>query len=207
VTLVKRGAAGPLDATEPESRGKDLRLSLSPGRVAPRSTAFTLTEGEGVRRSLAAEVRFGGKTLFVVANHLSSKYDDDRPFGGTQPPKTPTVAKRLAQAREIRAFVERLLAADPRARVVVLGDLNDFEHSESVRLLGAAPLENLVLRVSPESRYTFNFEGASQMLDHVVVSPALAKDAAIEILHVNSDCSDAKRTSDHDPVLARLRPR
>jgi predicted extracellular nuclease len=207
VTLARRGEAGPLDATEPEGRGKDLRLTLSPGRVAPRSTAFSPTEGEGVRRSLAAELLFRGKRLFVVANHLSSKSDDDRSFGATQPPRSPTASRRLAQAREVRSFVERLLAADPGARVVVLGDLNDFEHAEAVRHLGAPPLENLVLRVPPESRYTFNFEGASQMLDHVVVSPALARDAEIELLHANSDCSDAKRTSDHDPIVTRLRPR
>jgi len=207
VTLVRRGAAGPLDATEPEGKGRDLHLTLSPGRVAPGSAAFTPTEGEGVRRSLAVELRFRGKPVFLVANHWSSKTDDDRPFGGTQPPRTPTTARRLAQAREIRAFVERLLAADPGARVVVVGDLNDFEHSDPVRAFAAPPLENLVLRVPPDKRYTFNFEGASQVLDHVVVTPALARDAAIEILHVNSDCSDGKRTSDHDPILARLRPR
>jgi hypothetical protein len=160
-----------------------------------------------VRRSLAVELRFRGKPLFVVANHWSSKSDDDRAFGPTQPPRTPTASRRLAQSLEIRAFVERLLAADPGARVAVLGDLNDFEYSEPVRHLSAPPLENLVMRVPAESRYTFNFEGASQVLDHVVVSPALARDAAVEVLHFNSDCADAKRTSDHDPIVARLRPR
>lgn len=202
-----RGAAGPLDPTAPEGTGKDLCLTLSPGRVAPASEAFSPTDGEGVRRSLAVELLFRGKKLFVVANHLSSKSDDDRAFGSAQPPKAPTVARRLAQAREIRAFAQSLLAADPEARVVLLGDLNDFEHSEAVRYLSAPPLENLILRVPTASRYTFNFEGASQVLDHVVVSPALAKDAEIEILHLNSDCSDEKRTSDHDPVVARFRPR
>lgn len=207
VTLVRRGDAGPLDATEPVGAGKGLRLSLSPGRVAPRSAAFTLTEGEGVRRSLAVELLFRGRTLFVVGNHWSSKSDDDRAFGPVQPPRTPTAPRRLAQAVEIRAFVDRLLAADPNARVVVLGDLNDLEHSEPVRLLAAPPLENLVLRVPPESRYTFNFEGGSQVLDHVVVSPALAAEAAAEIPHVNTDCANAKRSSDHDPVVVRLRTR
>lgn len=207
VTLVKRGEAGPLDATEPEGLGKKLHLTLSPGRVAPRSTAFSPTDGEGVRRSLAVELLFRGKPLFVIANHLSSKSDDDRAFGAPQPPRTPTNSRRLAQAREVRAFVDRLLAADPKARVAVLGDLNDFEHSEAVRLLGTAPLENLVLRVPAESRYTFNFEGASQVLDHVVVSPVLGPGSAIEIVHVNSDCSDEKRVSDHDPVVVRLQVR
>ena len=204
VTLVKRGEAGPLDATQPEGLGKTLHLTLSPGRVAPRSTAFTPTEGEGVRRSLAVELRFGGKPLFVIANHLSSKSDDDRAFGATQPPRTPTASRRLAPAREIRTFAERLLAADPKARVVLLGDLNDFEHSETARLLGAEPFENLDLRVPAESRYTFNFEGASQVLDQVFVSPSLGPGAAIEMVHLDSDCSDEKRVSDHDPVVVRL---
>ncbi|MFN7988525.1 MAG: esterase-like activity of phytase family protein [Thermoanaerobaculia bacterium] len=207
VTLVKRGEAGSLDATEPEGLRKELHLTLSPGRVAPRSTAFTPSEGEGVRRTLAAELRFDGKTLFVLANHWSSKTDDDRAFGATQPPRTPTASRRLAQAREIRAFVERLLAADPEARVVAVGDLNDFEFSEPVRTFAAPPLEDLLMRVPAGSRYTFNFDGASQVLDHAVVSPALARDAAVEVVHFNSDCSDEKRTSDHDPVLVRLRPR
>ncbi len=78
VTFVRRGEAGPLDATEPEGLGKKLHLSLSPGRVAPRSTAFTPTEGEGVRRSLAVELLFRGRPVFVVANHLSSKSDKEK---------------------------------------------------------------------------------------------------------------------------------
>ncbi len=205
--LVRRGAAGPLDATEPEGSGRDVRLALSPGRVAPGSPAFTLAEGEGVRRSLAAEARFRGQTLFVVVNHLSSKSDDDRPTGAVQPPRRPTDPRRLAQAREVRAFAERLLSADRAARVVVLGDLNDFEFAEAVQALGAPPLENLLLRVPEADRYTFNFEGASQALDHVIVSPALAAEAEADVVHVNADCADASRTSDHDPVVVRLRPR
>jgi len=203
--LVRRGSAGARDATQPLGRGRALALTLSPGRVAPTSAAFDLTAGEGVRRSLALEVRFRGRSVFVVVNHWSSKFDDDRPFGATQPPRTPTVAKRLAQAREIRAFVERLLAADPRARAVVLGDLNDFEFSEAVSALAAPPLANLLLRVTAAERYTYNFDGASQVLDHAVVTPALAAGAEIDVVHVNADCADARRTSDHDPVVVRLR--
>jgi len=205
VELVLRGAAGPLDATAPAGRGRSLSLSLSPGRVAPASGAFDLSDGEGVRRSLAVELRFAGRSLFVVANHWSSKYDDDRVFGATQPPRTPTAAKRLAQAREIRSFVESLLAADRDARVLVLGDLNDFEFAAPVTALAAPPLENLVLRVSEPERYTYVFEGTSQVLDHVVVSPALAAGAQVDIVHLNADCADPRRTSDHDPVVARLR--
>lgn len=209
--LVRRGPEGgmpgPLASSEVVGRGRKLALSLSPGRVAPTSPAFDLREGEGVRRSLVVELRALGRPLFVVVNHWSSKYDDDRPFGAVQPPRTPTSSKREAQAREIRAFVERLLGADPAARVVVLGDLNDFEHAPAVRALAAPPLENLLLRVPEADRYSFNFEGASQLLDHVVVSPELRRGAEVDLVHLDADCADAKRVSDHDPVVVRLRLR
>ena len=129
-----RQRALPLDETLPEKTGKKLRLSLSPGRVAPRSAAFTLEEGEGVRRSLAAELKFDGRTLFVVANHLSSKSDDDRAFGSPQPPRTPTLPRRLAQAKEVRAFVG--LASYYRRFVKdfarVAGPLHDLTKKNSV---------------------------------------------------------------------------
>ncbi len=204
VELVRRGEAGPLDATEPLGKGSKLHLSLSPGRVAPTSKAFSPAEGEGVRRSLAAEVRFRGKTVFVIVNHWSSKMDDDRLFGSVRPPRAVTVARRVAQAQEIRSFITKILEADPRARVVALGDLNDFEFSEAVTTLAAPPLTNLILQVPEEERYTFNFEGASQVLDHIIVSPELAKKADINIVHANSDAADEQRTSDHDPLVARF---
>jgi hypothetical protein len=124
-----------------------------------------------------------------------------------QPPRRPTDARRLAQAREVRAFVLGLLDADPGARVVVVGDLNDFEFAEAIGTLAASPLENLLLRVPEPERYSFNFEGASQLLDHVIVSPALAEGAAVDVVHVNTDCPEDRRTSDHDPVVARVRVR
>lgn len=205
VEPVLRGSAGATDGVEILQRGRSLALSLSPGRVAPTSPAFDLRTGEGVRKSLAAEFRVGGRNLFVIANHWTSKYDDDRPFGARQPARESTSARRLAQAGEIRAFVDRLLAADPLARVVVLGDLNDLEGSPAVRALAAPPLVNLVERVPEADRYSFNHEGTSQLLDHVVVSPILAREAQADIVHANADCTASLRASDHDPVVVRLR--
>ncbi|NJL29473.1 MAG: hypothetical protein HC897_17095 [Thermoanaerobaculia bacterium] len=95
-----------------------------------------------MRRSLALELEVGGKRLFLVNNHISSKYADDRPFGAIQPPRHPLRRRlRLAQARELRAFAERLLAADPKAALLILGDLNDLEWSEPVRHLARRRLK------------------------------------------------------------------
>jgi ABC-type Mn2+/Zn2+ transport system permease subunit/predicted extracellular nuclease len=205
VRLARRGAAESKDAAEVVAAGGEVRLEPNPGRVAPTSAAFTMSSGEGVRRSLAVELEAGGEPLFVVVNHWSSKFDDDRAFGATQPPRRPTGAKRLAQAKEVRAFAERILAADADARVLILGDLNDLPWSEPIELVSRPPLVNLMLRVPAPSRYTYNFEGSAQAIDYVVVSPALADGARIEPLHINSNCPESLRVSDHDPIVVSLR--
>lgn len=205
--IARRGDPGPLDGARIFARGGSPELLPSPARVAPTAPAFTLGEGEGVRRSLAVELEVDGEPLFLVVNHWSSKWDDDRDFGARQPPAKPTGAKRRAQAEVVRTWVEEILAIDPEARVAVLGDLNEPEWAPGVSRLAEPPLENLILRLPEPERYTFNFEGAGQVLDHVVVSPALAGGAEIEILHLNSDCPDSLRTSDHDPVVVRFRLR
>jgi len=141
----------------------------------------------------------------VIVNHWTSKWDDERDFGAHQPPDKPTGGRRLAQSLEIRAFAERLLAADPRARVAVVGDLNDPPWGEPVRRLTQPPLVDLLERVPAASRYTLNFEGAAQAFDHVVVSPALARGATADVVHVDADCPAGVRVSDHDPVVVRVR--
>ena len=204
VRLVPRGSAGALDEETIEGRGSRVRLRLNPGRVAPRSDAFTPVSGEGVRRSLAVEVEVGAKRVFVVVNHWSSKYEDDRAYGSVQPPRQPTAVRRQAQAREIRAFLDRLLAVDPGARIVALGDLNDVTWSEAVRILSRPPFEDLLGRVPRDRRYTFNFEGEAEAIDHVVVSPRLADGAEADVVHVDADCPVGVRVSDHDPVVVRV---
>lgn len=205
VRLPRRGQAGALDEVMIEGKKRKMQLVPNPGRVAPRSPAFTLSGTEGVRRSLALELGVGGKRLFLINNHISSKFADDRPFGAIQPPRTPTTALRIAQARELRAFAERVLTADPKALLFVLGDLNDLEWSEPLRHLAAPPFENLMLRLPVGQRYSFNFEGASQLIDHVIASPEAARRAEVEIVHLNADCPASERSSDHDAVVVRMR--
>jgi len=101
-------------------------------------------------------------------------------------------------------FIEGLLEIDPDARVVVLGDLNDFENSDPVSVLETAGLEDLVKRLPLENRYSYVYLGNSQVLDHILVSEALAVGAEVEMVHVNADLPASDRASDHDPVIVRL---
>ena len=84
------------------------------------------------------EFRFRGKKLFVVVNHFSSKGGDHTLFGRFQPPIRSSELARHQQAQVVNDFVDELLAVDPNANVVVLGDINDFEFSRRSRSSKAA---------------------------------------------------------------------
>jgi predicted extracellular nuclease len=145
------------------------RLSFSPGRVDPANSAFTTS-----RKPLAGEFSYQGHHLFVVANHFNSKGGDQPPFGRFQPPARGTEVQRNQQARVVHDFVAAIEAADRNANVVVLGDFNDFEFSTALGTLRSGVLRDLITTPPREQRHTYDFEGNSQTLDHVLLSRALA---------------------------------
>lgn len=211
VSFVDRGDAGATDATSLEGEGRELRLALSPGRIDPANPCFagggSGALAEPTRKSLAAEMRFGERTFFLIVNHLKSKRGDDATFGATQPPVRKTEEQRTCQAEIVGRFTASILARDPGAAVVVVGDMNEHEFRGPVRrLVETSGLVNLIERVPLEERYTFSFEGNLQVLDHILVSPVLAGAAEVDIVHVNAERADSIAASDHDPVVARVRP-
>ena len=184
-------------ATRPTRVSAGGHLTLSPGRVAPRNRAWA-----GSRKPLAAEFRRRGRTIIAVASHFNSKGGDQPLFGRFQPPSRGSETQRHRQARVVRDFVRRILRADRDARVVVLGDFNDFEFSRTLGILESAPLRNLMETLRPRERYSYVFDGNSQTLDQVLVTPALRRGARYDSVHVNAEFYD--QASDHDPQVARL---
>ena len=170
--------------------------------------------------------------LIVVGNHLKSKggpqfgvdpfeAGDDPLYGAFQPPVRWTeIQIRHAQADYVRDLVDLLLTEHPGANLLVGGDLNDFAFPEPgegmdtvARITTSAtdPLTNVIGRVQPERRYTFLFEGNSQVLDHMLLNDGmeeLLRDQ--DIAHFNIDFPSAFggdptvtfRASDHDPLVA-----
>jgi uncharacterized protein len=180
-------------------RGNETHLTFSPGRIDPQNAAWTDS-----RKPLAAEFRFRGKTYFVIVNHFNSKGGDQPLFGRFQPPVRVTEVQRNQQAQVVNDFVDKLLAADRNALIVVLGDLNDFEFSETLEILEGGALTNLMGTLPKAERYSYVFEGSSQVLDQVVVSDKLAKPTtSYDVVHVNAEFFD--QASDHDPQVARFR--
>ncbi len=193
--------ANPAPSTTPVAAvalSPGVRLSVSPGRIDPANSAWASS-----RKPLVGEFVFAGKQLFVIANHFNSKGGDDPLAGRFQPPRMSTQAQRRNQATLVGNFVNALRAADASAAVVVLGDLNDFEFSEPLSILKAAGLTDLIETLPANERYTYVFQGNSQVLDHILVSNNLASVSEYDVVHVNSEF--AVQASDHDPEVARLK--
>ncbi len=173
-------------------------LSLNPGRIEPRDPAFYSS-----RKPLVVSFIFNGEPIFVINNHLNSKGGDRALFGEFQPPIVDSEIQRNEQAQIIHDFTAELLAVNPNSRVVVLGDLNDFQFSNPLEILAGDILQNLVLTLPTEEQYTYIYEGNSQVLDHILVSDSLMDDfVSLNILHLNCEFNYLDRLSDHDPLIA-----
>ena len=164
------------------------------------------------RLPLAGKFTFNGEEVTVVNNHFSSKGGSSPILGVEQPFEARqedvnvngSLDERQAQAQTVKDYVDGILAADPNANVVVLGDLNEFEFVSPVETL-AQNLTNLTNTLPEDERYSFIFQGNSQSLDHILVSDNLADTAEFDILHLNSEFTEApERASDHDPLVASL---
>ncbi|HET7738368.1 MAG TPA: endonuclease/exonuclease/phosphatase family protein [Tepidiformaceae bacterium] len=207
VTLVERGAADYDDPTTPVLGGSGVELTLSPGRIDPANPIWADGGGfEGTRKPLAAEFEFNGEKVFVVNNHFKSKTGDTGLFGAVQPPLVLTEAQRILQGALVNDFVESILALDPSANVIVLGDLNEFEFALPITALAGDALLNLVDTTPIADRHTFNFDGNGQALDHILIPHHLACQAEVDIVHANIDfpATGFGRSGDHDPIIARV---
>ncbi|MGW4733993.1 endonuclease/exonuclease/phosphatase family protein [Streptomyces shenzhenensis] len=191
------GTAG--NAVSVVNNGGTAALSYSPGRINPTNSAWSSS-----RKPLAGEFTFQGKTVFVIANHFTSKGGDQPLYARVQPPTRSSETQRGRQATQVNAFVKQLLAVQPSARVVVLGDLNDYEFSGTLSTLTAGTgLTDLPGTLPAGERYTYVYQGNSQVLDHILTSPSLSS-YDYDIVHVNAEFAD--KASDHDPQIVRLLP-
>lgn len=178
------------------------QLTASPGRVDPANTAWASS-----RKPLAGEFVFRGQTVFVIANHLNSKGGDQGLTAQYQPPTRSSEVQRHAQATVVNGFVNEILKAQKNADVITLGDMNDFEFSDTAKILeGDGELWSAIKSLPKSERYTYDYQGNAQVLDQILVSPSIRKgcDLTYDSVHINSEFSD--QISDHDPQVLRFRP-
>jgi len=217
LSFVDRPASGSGDGLDPAASpgGPDLtrtsvralavggqaRLSLSPGRVAPTDPVWS-----NARKPLAGEITWRGRRIIVVANDWYPKSSDDQPeFGRIQPPRRPSEWRRAAQAKVVARFVRSVRAVDGDADVIVTGGLNETEFSDPVRALTRATgLRNLTDELPRAQRYTSVSAGNAQALDHIMLSPSLARRKhEYDVVHRRSEFAD-RSAGDRDPAVVRI---
>jgi predicted extracellular nuclease len=107
------------------------------------------------------------KTVHVYVNHWPSRIGGD---DKTEP-------KRVLAASVLKKNIDQVLAHDPKARIIVMGDMNDEPTNKSLQeTLGAkspdsgAALVNLMMPDKVSGLGTYFYSGNWNMLDNLVVS-------------------------------------
>ena len=110
-------------------------------------------------------------------------------------------------------LVDEILSLQPAANLIVLGDLNDYPDSQPLALVTQNGLQDITMDIPRQTRYTYIYQGVSQVLDYALISPALSIHQVFPLaVHLNADypyhyqsqADTAYRSSDHDPVSVRL---
>ncbi|MFE9499945.1 endonuclease/exonuclease/phosphatase family protein [Streptomyces collinus] len=202
VSFVDRAGGGSTTAVGVTRAHGKAQLTASPGRIDPANAAWANS-----RKPLAGEFTFRGKTVFVIGNHLNSKGGDQGLTSQYQPPTRSSEVQRHAQATEVNAFVKDILSVQKNANVIALGDMNDFEFSETAKIMeGDGELWSAIKSLPRSERYTYDYQGNEQVLDQILISPAIRRgcDFEYDSVHINSEFND--QISDHDPQVLRFRP-
>ncbi len=162
---------------------------------------YPAPEGITSRPPLLVKVQIEGSdtVVYVLNNHFTSM------SGG----EAATEPRRNAQAAWNVEVMDELLSADPGENLAVIGDLNSYYNSLPIQTLRDGGLVHAFDRLPAGERYTYIYEGVSQTLDHILMTPALdSLVSQVTVLHVNADfpisaADDVSplHKSDHDPVI------
>ncbi len=164
------------------------------------------------RPPLVVNLEIAGKKgttsdLWLIINHFKSKGEYAPYYADPEP-------RRIEQAMWVSSLMNQIEVDNLGARVVVLGDLNDFIESATLATLRAAGLDHLNNEVEKEDRYTYIYLGVSECLDHILINSALANFFDdVMVIHFNPDFpyrqyvydqSTGIRSSDHDVLMCVL---
>ncbi len=153
----------------PSERGIDCAIVFDGAVFTLADSKFHHVDAENTRDIVEAKLHRNGKDLYVFMNHWPSRSHE---------PSFRTKAGDVARKR-----IDEILAADPQADIILLGDFNDESTDESIRdhLRTATSSENLpagtlfdtTAAIRTAGKGTFVYKNKWDMLDHIIVSPGL----------------------------------
>ena len=161
----------------PDHRGIDCALLYNPALFTVKSVRlypYIPTEKQDstfrTRGFLAVSGELAGEHLVVIVNHLPSR------FNGSY--------YREVGAAQIKALKDRVLAEDPKAKIIVKGDMNDdptnksmhevLSAKEEVSMVGKDDMYNPWYNVlAKQGTGTLQYQGSWNLFDQIILSPSL----------------------------------
>lgn len=161
----------------PDHRGVDCALLYNPSlftvkgvRLYPYIPTEKQDSAFRTRGFLAVSGVLAGEHVVVIVNHLPSR------FNGSY--------YREVGAAQIRALKDRVLAGDPKAKVIVMGDMNDdptnksmhdvLSAKEEVSMVGKDDMYNPWYNVlAKQGTGTLQYQGSWNLFDQIILSPSL----------------------------------
>lgn len=178
----------PIKNVVPEITGRSIYLEEADGDE----------EGEtGISKGMKVTVTVDKKEIEVFVFHLKSErggFDSD--------------AKRIAQASIARRAIIKSL--NEGKKVIVTGDLNSEKKSPSLyRIRGFDDIYQELIQTgntryfkNMDVRWTYNYKGEPEQIDHILISPDLAVRRGIETSILKTDDD---KISDHNPVIVKIK--
>ncbi len=172
-----RGRYTVVHQDSPDERGIDVALLVDSRRATVGETAWLTVDlgSDRTRDILHATVDLKGTgPVEVFVNHWPSRREGEKE----------SAPKRMSAAKTLRDEVDRLLALNAKARIIIMGDLNDEPLDASLKkglltdeLISddhGADLYDLVGMDQQEPKGSISYNGQWQYFDHLIVSRALA---------------------------------
>lgn len=147
----------------PDMRGIDVALiydkELAKILYSKALNVTIPTESGLTRDILYVKTLVGKDTIHLFINHWPSRR-------GGQEKSEPN---RLKAACVATLMIDSLLDANPKAKIIAMGDLNDYSHNMAPKLL-AQFLNHTIDETSNKFGGTYNYRGNWGQLDHIFVS-------------------------------------
>jgi endonuclease/exonuclease/phosphatase family metal-dependent hydrolase len=162
----------------PSDRGIDCALFYDAGMFTLEREAFDRVDALRTRDVVEARLVRNGRPLTVFVNHWPSRANGPE--------------ARAAAARVVRGRVDAILAGDPDADVLIVGDLNDHPIDPSVaevlragrdpKQLAGGALYDAMWPVQEAGRGSYVYKNAWEVLDHVIVSKGLLEGDGLRVV-------------------------
>lgn len=148
-----------------DERGIDVALAYDTKKcnlIKSGNMRFYQTKGEDTnftRDILFAEIKWNRQKFHFLVNHWPSRR------GGV----AETEPFRLLAAQTARKYVDSVLTQDPKANIILMGDLNDYPEDKSAQLI-EEKLKPMITSQSGKLGGTNEYRGEWHVLDHIFVS-------------------------------------